>query len=174
MLAIVEIEHEHAMLAERLARLRDLLACAPGQGRCEACDALEVADCWDAHTEFLGELLDLMHSHFRVEEAAMRRLDATPAEQEADAAHVEAHADMMERAVAVVSLAKLQEERVAARDLLENWLREHIDSHDVALLRRLRRATGAVRVRPPRPRERPMSPGHAPVPGAERHGLRHR
>ena len=74
----------------------------------------------------------------------MRRLDITPAEQEADAAHVEAHADMMERAVAVVSLAKLQEERVATRDLLENWLREHIDSHDVALLRRLRRATGAV------------------------------
>ena len=144
MLAIVEIEHEHAMLAERLARLRDLLACAPGQGRCEACDALEVADCWDAHTEFLGELLDLMHSHFRVEETAMRRLDVTPAEQEADAAHVEAHADMMERAVAVVSLAKLQEERVAARDLLENWLREHIDSHDVTLLWRLRRATGAV------------------------------
>lgn len=138
--AIDEIEREHAMLAERLARLRGLLACVPGEGRCEVCDRLEAIDCRSAHTEFLGELLELMHNHFRVEEAAMRRLDATLAEREAAAAHVEAHADMMERAVNLIRLAELQEERIAARDLIEDWLREHIVTHDALLLDRLRRA----------------------------------
>jgi hypothetical protein len=119
--AIAEIEREHAMLTERLARLRTMLACRPGDGRCEECKEARITNCWETHTDFLAELLDLMQSHFRAEETAMRRLDATLAERDADAAHAEAHADMMEGAVNIIGLAKLQEERVAARDLLENW-----------------------------------------------------
>ena len=74
----------------------------------------------------------------------MRMLDATPAEHEADAAHIEAHADMMERAVDVVRLTGLQEERGAAHKLIEDWLSEHIAGDDVGLLGRLRRATAAA------------------------------
>ena len=139
-LAIAEIELEHATLAERLAHLRKMLACRPEHGRCQECESERIADCRNTSTEFMTDLLDYMQNHFRVEEAAMRRLDATLAEREAAAAHVEAHADMMERAVNLIRLAELQEERIAARDLIEDWLREHIVTHDALLLDRLRRA----------------------------------
>ena len=139
-LAIAEIGREHAELVDRLERLRKMLTCRPERERCGECKSGNIADCRDASTEFMTDLLDYMQNHFRVEEAAMRRLDATVAEQEAAAAHVEAHADMMERAVNLIRLAELQEERVAARDLIGDWLREHIATHDTLLLDRLRRA----------------------------------
>lgn len=137
-LAIAEIGREHAELVERLARLRKILACRPEHGRCQECESERIADCRNTSTEFMTDLLDYMQNHFRVEEAAMRRLDATLAEREVAAAHVEAHADMMERAVNLIRLAELQEERIAARDLIEDWLREHIATHDALLLDRLR------------------------------------
>lgn len=139
-LAIAEIEREHAELVERLTRLRKMLTCQSERERCQECESEHVADCRNTSTEFMTDLLDYMQNHFRVEEAAMRRLNATLAEREAAAAHVEAHADMMERAVNLIRLAELQEERIAARDLIEDWLREHIATHDAILLDRLRRA----------------------------------
>jgi hemerythrin len=139
-LAIAEIEHEHATLAERLATLREMLSCAPGEGDCDKCSDAEAAACWEQTGQFLADLLGYMQHHIRVEEAAMRWLNATSSEREAAAAHVEAHADMMERAAKLIRLAELQAERVAARDLLEDWLREHIATHDTLLLDRLRRA----------------------------------
>lgn len=141
--AVAEIEHEHTVLVDRLARLREMLACRPGEGRCEHCGDQVVVDCWEATTEFLADLLDYMQRHFRVEEVAMRRLARSHDEEAADAAHVEAHADMMERAARVVGLAELQEERMAAGNLLESWLREHIAAHDLGLLARMRRAVRA-------------------------------
>ena len=139
-LVIAEILREHATLEERLARLREMLTAWPESGPCLARDEAHIDDCRNASTDFMTDLLDYMQNHFRVEEAAMRRLDATPAEREAAAAHVEAHADMMERAANLIRLAELQEERLAARDLIKDWLHQHIATHDAFLLDRLRRA----------------------------------
>lgn len=139
-ITITEIEREHALLWDRLAHFYELLPCLPGEENCGACAGEKQSECQGILEDYLVDLLVSMQRHFEREDAAMRHPDSPHRFD----AHVDDHADIIERFGKVVSASPLPCGRAEIRELVEHLLKEHSIRYDAPLLAWLRQQTRPV------------------------------
>lgn len=132
--SIAEIEREHALLWDQLARFYELLPCQPGEEQCDACIHNKLESCQEALDDYLVDLLANMERHFSLEDAAMRNLG----QSEAFSSHLEDHADIIERFGAAISKGLQPAERSEIKQMVGKLLKEHIAAHDAPLIARLK------------------------------------
>lgn len=131
---IAEIEREHALLWDRLARFYELLPCLPGEERCDSCNADTLEACQQTLDDYLVDLLASMEEHFAREDEAMRNFGPN----EVFAAHLEDHADIIERFGNAISAPPRPAERLEIKKMVGKLLKEHIAQHDAPLIARLK------------------------------------
>jgi hemerythrin-like metal-binding protein len=117
------VDQEHAVLVDLAGQLGRL--CDRMESRCADCAAARIAQCDQALTEFMKNLLDYMLAHFRHEEAYMEMIGMPPAQL---AAHCEEHANISERIMGLVDRNPCRIIAIPAdlHDTISAWLTEHI------------------------------------------------
>lgn len=129
-----EVDSEHRLLLNAIARLRD------------ACAALErQADGGaDAHidseefVDLLGDLLAFLVDHFFAEEKLMKACGLTVKEKALCERHMEDHAVISDTVLRIVTTLDTQQTAALVRQLhavLQEWIEHHIEIHDALLVR---------------------------------------
>lgn len=131
---IAEIEREHALLWDRLARFYELLPCLPGEEQCDSCTTHKLQACQQILDDYLVDLLASLEEHFAREDAAMRSFGPN----QGFAAHLEDHADIIERFGNAISTAPIPAERLEIKKMIGKLLKEHFAIHDAPMIARLR------------------------------------
>ncbi len=133
---IAEIAHKDELLTGQLARLDSLLPCRPGEEYCQRCD--HVAPCMQKLDAYFESMLVFMQTHFGREESVMHLVENCLGQKHVFDDHKEAHADLMQQFVELVSEVHLPaDERRVARQLVRSWLNEHFHAEDQQLLEAL-------------------------------------
>ena len=138
---IAAIDEEHRRLRQLLAEVRGICAEYDRKDTCAGCSEGKVAGCERQLIACLTEILGFMMEHFRGEERILKAKCQTEVEKGLFAQHVEAHVDLIERAVMVTTLDDLQRtvrHIVDAVAILDHWLTDHIERFDVPMLRESR------------------------------------
>lgn len=131
---IGEIEREHALLWDRLARFYELLPCLPGEEQCDSCTPHQLEACQQTLDDYLVDLLANIEQHFALEDAAMRSFGLN----DVFAAHLEDHADIVERFGDAISTSLRPAERLELKKMVGKLLKDHIAQHDAPLIARLK------------------------------------
>jgi hemerythrin len=133
---IAEIARKDDLLNGQLARLDALLPCTPGEEYCQRCD--HVVPCKKELDSFFENMLGFMQMHFGREESVMHLVESCLDQKHVFDDHKEAHANLMEKLVELVSEGGTPaEERTVMQQLIRTWLDEHFHTADQQLLEAL-------------------------------------
>lgn len=127
------VDDEHSRLMGLIDTLHTICADFAGKTSCAGCVGERIADCDARFEACVAELLSYMCEHFRAEEQLMRDSGFHASHRDEFLAHVEDHAAISDRALALLRDPDpdLTAPRVAElSDLLRGWLERHIDTHD--------------------------------------------
>lgn len=145
-----EIQHEHAMLSEKLSVLRGhCVALSSCRGDC-TCDEVAKLACADQIVTDIGDLLNYMVEHFRHEETLMKDFGLHRIAPKLFGEHVEAHATMSEALSELVGALEEHDPYPHLTGLINfvaGWLHDHVANQDEALLQALQNPAWAVSLR---------------------------
>jgi len=135
-----EIDREHATLHRLLAALNTATRCCPDPQECHTCAPVPLTECAKRLAACCEDLLIYANDHFTLEEQVMRRLEREqPSLRETFELHRAAHGDLMEHLVNTICANHPPARgRRTLSGTLENWLDEHLRTHDTRLLGLLR------------------------------------
>ncbi|HJW25830.1 MAG TPA: hemerythrin family protein [Rhodocyclaceae bacterium] len=136
-------DSDHRLLLNAMARLREVCVDHERRADCASCAPARAAACNRDLVDTLGELLACLIDHFFAEERAMRKLGLSQREKELCDRHVEDHALISDTVLRIVAALDSPRTVVLIRQLhsvLGNWVKHHIELHDMALLRILERS----------------------------------
>ncbi|MGE5491815.1 MAG: bacteriohemerythrin [Actinomycetota bacterium] len=136
-----DVDTEHRLLANAIARLRDACPDAENRVDCSTCSRARAADCNHNLVEALGDLLSFLVDHFFAEEQAMKKFGLVSREKELCDRHKEDHARISDTVLRIVGALDSPQTVKLIRELhavLDTWLKHHIELHDAVLLEMIR------------------------------------
>lgn len=142
------LDAEHALLLKSIQTLRRVCVDQHRFHHCGNCDHERHAQCESDLVSLLGDLLAFILDHFRTEEAIMRDSLMIMVDRDVCEAHMEDHAAISGKIQEIV--VALDRTSLVARigeldALLVRWVSNHIQMHDMLLVRWLERDGAALR-----------------------------
>lgn len=142
------LDAEHALLMNSIAALRRVCLDQIRFRHCGNCDQARYAQCEGNLVSLLGDLLAFILDHFRTEEAIMRDSLMIMVDRDVCEAHMEDHAAISSKIQEIV--VALDRISLVARireldSLLVRWVSNHIQMHDMLLVRWLDRDGASLR-----------------------------
>lgn len=134
------IDDEHRLLLGIMKKVRQICLDPERLRDCASCGQLKRTACEKDLINQLGDLFAFILDHFTTEERIMRDALLQLTDQAQSEAHVEDHAAIAEQVQQIV--ARLDRDQVVQRireldTLLATWIKNHIEMHDMLLVRAL-------------------------------------
>ena len=135
-----EIDNEHRLLLRAIEQLRGICCKFDSVEDCRGCPHATAKGCDNYLVETLGDLLMFLVDHFRNEEDLMKIGRVTLIDREICERHKEDHAAIshaVQDIIAALAPLKTAQHIRTLHKLLENWVSNHIQVHDMVLVRML-------------------------------------
>ncbi len=142
------LDAEHRLLLECISNLRGICIDQVNFRHCSDCHQAQRNHCENHLVSMLGDLLAFILDHFRMEEEIMRDSLLQMVNREICEAHMEDHAAISGKVQEIVGALDPMNTVGLIRDLdglLTRWVSNHIEMHDMLLVRWVEREDSVLR-----------------------------